>query len=203
MLVGRSWADRSADSSHELGEVPHAVDLERAIEFVGIHEQCAQPRTARADDIDVIEIPHMKRRLGPTPCTFERERKEARVRFFDAFHERVADGVEVAEKPGALEDALDHAVGVRDDRQLHAEALEAFERRLHVGRRVFPEVVLHVIRVDLGEGRRAGRRAWHAGAVQDALEVAAAAVGVAGGFQLRSRIDRELDGRLGPQESVW
>ena len=67
---------------------------------------------------------------------------------------------------------------------------------------MLPEVVLRVIRVDLGAGRRAGRRAWHAGAVQDALEVAAAAVGVARGFPLRSRIDRELDGRLGPQESV-
>ena len=99
MRVGRSWADRGADSSHQLGEAPHAVDLERAIQFVGVHEQCAKPRAARADDIDVIEIAHMNRRLGATPCTFEREREEARVRFLDAFHERVADGVEVAEEP--------------------------------------------------------------------------------------------------------
>ena len=98
-----------------LVQCPDPCDVVAAVEAVRVHERGAQAGALRADDIHVIQVTNVQRRLGASAGALQDDLEEARVRFFGALDAGITDGVKVRRQPEAVEGAVQRAVGIRSD----------------------------------------------------------------------------------------
>jgi hypothetical protein len=106
--IGRPLGADSAAASQR----SDPLDVVPAIEVVRIDQDGAQPRVLCADDVNVIQVADMERRLGRAACPFADDVKEAGIGLLDPFDVRVADCVEERCQADALQHPVERAVGV-------------------------------------------------------------------------------------------
>ena len=82
-----------------------------------VQQHPAQARSTGADDVDVIEIADVNRRLLPGAAARQGDLEESRIRLFDAFVGRIEHVVEPRSQSKPIHVRAQRAVGVGDHDQ--------------------------------------------------------------------------------------
>ena len=98
-----------------------------------------------ADNVNVIEVANMYRRIGACRCSVERNLEQSGVRLLYAFVVRINQYVDVLTQAYPVERCSKSPVCVRHDDKLKSERPKPAKHRWHLAWDAFPQVVCRMI----------------------------------------------------------
>ena len=92
-----------------------------------------------ADDVSLVQITHMKRRVCAGPDHVQRMSENSWIWFFVTNHMRVDHRIKKLAKANLAQELLNRTVGITNNRQLQSTIAERGQRFRHAGNNRGPE----------------------------------------------------------------